>query len=549
MRRAVTDGSLRVNAVSGTYVVILGMNTTKDAAVGLLGFAIHRRDNTENREGWLEGFKTFEETEPNPVAGKRYSTLKHPVQSYLWADYIAESEHSYTYKVVPLYGTPRDLIRGASVEVTIDTEAEDEGRHSIYFNRGVAGSQAYVDKFENKNPDEVDDRRAYIWLSRGLEEALIGFIKQANGPRYKLYASFYEFNYEPVLLAFREASDSGAGVKIIYDARQDNPRVANEEAIKKVGIEDLTIKRTEGKSYISHNKFIVLEKDGTPIEAWTGSTNITKGGIFGQSNVGHVVRDEGVAKAYYDYWTRLSKDPTCSDLRKANAESTPDPRGDLTQPTLFPLFSPRDSLEALKWYSERMDKAEETVCLTAAFGVNTLFANILSKDKDYLRYLLLETRGNNFKVYSKDPDTQIAEGQIIADDTLLRWAREKLTGFNQHVKYIHNKFMLIDPLSELPTVITGSANFSDASTKENDENMLVICGDKRVADIYLGEFFRLFNHFYFRHVVSNMESEDPEKKNIGYLKPDDSWAKKYFVPGSIKEKQRELFGGKMEQTI
>jgi phosphatidylserine/phosphatidylglycerophosphate/cardiolipin synthase-like enzyme len=45
--------------------------------------------------------------------------------------------------------------------------------------------------------------------------------------------------------------------------------------------------------------------------------------------------------------------------------------------------------------------------------------------------------------------------------------------------------MLVDPLCDDPLIITGSANFSDASTTKNDENMLVIRGDTRVADIYL----------------------------------------------------------------
>ena len=40
----------------------------------------------------------------------------------------------------------------------------------------------------------------------------------------------------------------------------------------------------------------------------------------------------------------------------------------------------------------------------------------------------------------------------------------------------------------IPIVVTGSANFSNASCVDNDENMLVIRGDKRVADVYLGEF-------------------------------------------------------------
>jgi phosphatidylserine/phosphatidylglycerophosphate/cardiolipin synthase-like enzyme len=65
------------------------------------------------------------------------------------------------------------------------------------------------------------------------------------------------------------------------------------------------------------------------------------------------------------------------------------------------------------------------------------------------------------------------------------------TGLNSHVRYIHNQFMLIDPLSDDPIVIGGSANSSAASTEDNDENMLVIRGNRRAAGIYLGEFMRL----------------------------------------------------------
>jgi phosphatidylserine/phosphatidylglycerophosphate/cardiolipin synthase-like enzyme len=37
--------------------------------------------------------------------------------------------------------------------------------------------------------------------------------------------------------------------------------------------------------------------------------------------------------------------------------------------------------------------------------------------------------------------------------------------------------MLIDPLSADPIVVNGSANFGQASTRRNDENMLVVRAD------------------------------------------------------------------------
>ena len=154
----------------------------------------------------------------------------------MWGDYTAKPAHDYTFEVVPLYGKPKELIKGCRVKVRIRTEREDIGKHVVYFNRGVAGSQAYAWKFSNLSPDEVPDRKAYIWLSRGLEEALLTFIAQANRPETGLRASVYEFNYQPVLKAFKAAYEAGADVKIIYDARQDPPDRTTCEAIAAVGL-------------------------------------------------------------------------------------------------------------------------------------------------------------------------------------------------------------------------------------------------------------------------------------------------------------------------
>jgi len=549
MRKYVNPGDFSITAISGTYVVILGINAKKDAIKDLLGFAIHRTDHTENEQYWLKGFKTFRETEPDPTPGALFSTLEHPIQSFLWGDYTAKTDHKYTYKIVPLSGKPKNLQQGPAVKVTIETESEDKGTHAIYFNRGVAGSQAYARKFGNINPDKLPKDRsieAFKWLSRNLEEALLKFIKQADNSEFALRASVYEFNYMPVLEAFKEAAKRGADVKIIYDSRQDDPKIANDKAIDEAGIRKLMIRRTRNKSYISHNKFIVLLKNDKPLELWTGSTNITKGGIFGQANVGHIIRESKVATKYYEYWQQLSGDPANKNIRSWIQDNMPDPKTDPFEPfqanTITALFSPRKTLDVLKWYAECMDHANATVCLTAAFGVNVLMAEVLAKDKDYLRYLILERQGDNYNVFSKDRDVQIAVGSELSEGALQRWTREVLTGYNLHVKYIHTKFMLVDPLSHNPTVISGSANFSDASIQKNDENMLVIQGDTRVADIYLGEYFRLFNHFYFRYLENLKKAKrGSEERERIYLKPNDTWTKPYYEK-SVKEKQRQLFG-------
>lgn len=543
MRKRVTRQGISVQAISGTYVVTLGFNATEEARIGLLGFALKRTDHTEDESYWLRGFKTFRSMIPNPQPGQTYTLLEHPIQAFLWGDYTAKPAHDYTYEVVPLYGQPKNLVQGQPVRVRIRTERENAGKHVVYFNRGVAGSQAYAWKFGNRSPDEVPDRKAYIWLSRGLEEALLAFIAQANGPDRGLYASVYEFNYPPVLAAFKAAYDAGADVRIIYDARKNPPLEATREAIDAVGLpQEILIPRTASKSYIAHNKFIVLLKRKRPVQVWTGSTNITRGGIFGQANVGHLVRDSKVAQKYLEYWHLLAGDPENKVLRPALGGLTPD-LVDLPEPGCTPIFSPRPDLAMLRWYASRMDAATQTALLTAAFGVNPLLAAVLNKDRDYPRFLLLEKRGNNYDIYSADPDVHVSIGSHLGPDSLYQWAAERLTGFNVHVQYIHTKFMLVDPLTDDSLVVTGSANFSDGSVKENDENMLVIRQDRRVTDIYLGEFMRLFNHFYFRYHANRVRQlEEGEEPRGVFLIEDDSWTNRYYNPASTRFKMRQLFG-------
>ncbi len=542
MRIRENNKDITVQAIAGTYVVLLGMNANESARKGLLGFAIQRQDLTENEQYWLAGFRTFKETAPNPKPGSLVTTHEHPIQAFLWGDYTAKPDHHYKYTVIPVYGQPKKLEYGDGITVDVNTENEDQGKYAIFFNRGVAGSQAYARKFGNKKPNEVPDNAAYKWLSRGLEEAIIEFIGQANGKDYSLRASVYEFSWPNVLNAFKKAATI-ADVKIVYDCRKPNPKKTSDTAIKKAGLRDYMIKRKSNPSYISHNKFIVLLKNGKPIEVWTGSTNFTEGGIFGQSNVGFIIRDSEIAEKYLEYWNDLAKDTPAKTLRHTNIENTPDLSGAPSK-GITPIFSPRPDLNILEWYAQRMGSAKNVLGFTAAFGVNKMLADVLAEDGNDLRYILLEKKGPTFNQFSKVKNNMIALGTVLDQNViektkLYRWLGESLTGLNTFVEYLHTKYFFLDPLSNDPTVISGSANFSVASTKNNDENMIIIHGDTSVADIYLGEFMRLWDHFYFRDIVSRLSKESTVDSS--YLRPDDSWTDKFFKQGLIHEKVRLAF--------
>ena len=76
----------------------------------------------------------------------------------------------------------RALAEGGGVEDRITTGNDDSDTHAIYFNRGIAGSQAYTRKLGNRRPDQVPDCEAWRWLSSGFSEAILDFIGKAQGP-------------------------------------------------------------------------------------------------------------------------------------------------------------------------------------------------------------------------------------------------------------------------------------------------------------------------------------------------------------------------------
>lgn len=547
MRNYAKSGPLSVHAIAGAYVVMLGIDMEQAATEGVLGFAIMRTEHgRQGGEMWLKSLRVFPDVpvEPGPV-----STEEHPIQAFFWADYTTRYGHEYTYRVVAMRGEPGALEPGEDVEVRIATETEDEGTHAVYFNRGAAGSQAYTRKFGDRTPDDDDaDREIHRWLSRGLFRAMLDFIYRADGPEWGLRAAAYEFQQGAVLGAFKRASEKGADVKIVFDARKkkNGPAEANRDAIDDAGIEGLTIPRTASPSAISHNKFIVLLHNDEPVEVWTGSTNFTEGGIFGHSNCGHVVRDASVAQAYFDYWKQLAADPEMKDLRPWTDEAFPTPE-QLPPEGTSAVFSPRSNLDMLTWYADRMDAADTAVFLTAAFGVNDLFEEVLEDEKPYLRYVLLESEDEDMERLNRHRLNEVVVANILPSNAFeswleQRWLEEHLTGLNLHVKYIHTKYMLIDPLGPDPLVIAGSANFSDASTRKNDENMLVIRGDARVADLYLSEFMRLFNHFQFRD-LANARSATGSHRERAFLATTDAWKDGYYREGSPKYLERRYFAG------
>lgn len=588
MRVLATAGDFRVKAIAGTHVVLIAIDCPEQRRHGLMGFAFKRElAGAAGEAKWLRSLKVFRSIVPDPKSAKdpadpakprRFSTHEHPIQSFLWSDYTAQPHTKYKFTVAPMYGAPGALQPAPGLEFEITTEKELDRGHGIWFNRGAIASQAFAREFDNVgpeprgNPDPNDPRTK--WLSRGLLEACLRYIRDTPAGD-GLRVAAYEFTYKPVLDALKAALDRGVDVRIIYhDTTQEGGKGkrANEAAIAASGLPakhgGRTVLYPRAKTKIPHNKFIVRLEGGTAAtQVWTGSTNFTPSGFLGQTNVGHLVADDATARQYLAYWEKLKSDPDLDAARAAAMKLTPNPPALIAPNSIARVFSPRPKSEMLGWYGGRIKDAAANVMFTAAFGVSDRLVPPLAAARDFLRFILMEKPPTDKlrKQLAADRDLVIAYGAVlgemyafkdgkpvarrpIEEFELDKWFleeehyRPKNEGF---VFFIHTKFLLIDPLSADPLVCSGSANFSSNSLLQNDENMLLIRGDTRVADIYLTEFDRVFRHFYFRDVANEIEAKhaagDVGAAKGAFLDENDRWTDSYFRPGAFKTRRRAMF--------
>ncbi len=110
-----------------------------------------------------------------------------------------------------------------------------------------------------------------------------------------------------------------------------------------------------------------------------------------------------------------------------------------------------------------------------------------------------------------------------------------------NIFFVHTKILMINPLSDDPLVFTGSANFSDDSLRNNDENMMLIRGDTRVADIYMTEFDRILRHFYFRDVAAETADDGKSGEAVFLKDKPEEWLKSNFTKGAFKDRRRRMF--------
>lgn len=348
-------------------------------------------------------------------------------------------------------------------------------------------------------------------------------------------------------------------------------------------------------AHIGHNKFaVLLDKHGKPIVVWSGSTNWTKTGLCAQSNNAIIIESDAVAKAYFDYWTRLHADklpipvplsaPLASDqgpaLRKADAKpnsttldhgktkvdlwyspntpKTGTPKTRTVPPDLQFVFSlmkqAKDAIFFLVFNPGRTDAEAEDVNTVVSAGIDfgrldpklTVFGAI--SDPTALPGFVAPPKDENAP---KIPPAAIFSPAGVPNVLMIRAAaiNDLIGDFQRELlsaghAIIHDKIVVIDPMSETDcVVITGSHNLGFKASYANDENMLVLRGNRPLALAYTTHVLDIYDHYKFRAVLEQqtreamLKGKPPPKRPTGkgFLQTTDAWQDPYISGEKGKE--------------
>ena len=543
-------GPFSAVALVGTHSAVIGWDIDADAdRRGLLGFAVRRADfdpatGEMLRLDWLKGQKRFA---CSPDLGVEVRTNEAPFQRFHWNDYTLDADKSYLYEIFPAFGEPCALELGDPLQLPFRPSAESVDDVGIYFNRGVTSAQAYLDRFKGAHPDQVEDGAAHAWLSRGLKESLLDFIRRA-GRGDVLHVAIYEFHDKEVAEALKNASTKQkAEVEIVVHSANDKATKESKANLREHGLEDIAILRSNVGN-ISHNKFAVLLTGGEPKTVWTGSSNFSENAFYFQTNNAIVLPQPEVAGIYEAYYQVLREDPVLGrptqgeELAQDKVEAVNAAYRAPANLDSSVLFSPVRRDHVIDATIELLRSAKSAVFVSAPFAMEKPIVEALGQnDARILEYGLVNTTAKKKIDGLKRKYTRFITPSVLKTYMGRKWDAK---AFGAHK--IHSKLVIIDPWGREPAILVGSSNHSDESCRKNDENNLLIRGDRRIIAVMTTEFLRMYDHYKSRDFINSIQ-DSTAAADDKFLKESEVWAATSFNPQSRSHKfrDREVFAGKI----
>jgi phosphatidylserine/phosphatidylglycerophosphate/cardiolipin synthase-like enzyme len=117
--------------------------------------------------------------------------------------------------------------------------------------------------------------------------------------------------------------------------------------------------------------------------------------------------------------------------------------------------------------------------------------------------------------------TAVEDAMLLGD-----LGAEQLTARGNVGAIIHDKLVVIDPRLDECVVVLGSHNLGFKASYSNDENMLIIRGNKDLAAAYAVHILDVYDHYRFRAYETERQTNGG-KKWSGFLDTNDGWQDDY----------------------
>ncbi len=533
-------GQVVVRAYTSPTLVLLAMDWEAGKNYpDFLGFAILRSPGFHpgEQDGYLLNKVGF--APPSPNSQSLPSNVS-PIQKFLWWDSAIHDKdrgQTFMYTITPVRGTsPQDLKlehQSASqpLQVTIPPIQRDDV--STWFNRAVVSSQSFAHEF----PDPAKDlENAMAWLSNGMQDA---FSQILTGARHVSGAIYHLTDNEWVVPDLRAFNGD---LSLVYEDRSNDTTSASAIKILAKARPHTFTGYKRSKTNIMHNKFLVDLNNG---RVMAGSANFTPEGITSQANLLHIFNSKELSDLFDQRQQVLQSDPSIPATAKGAGWSkiinvgpasvrvffSPEPAKErksidtviaavkaAKQSVEFCMFDPTDPdlLKALlavgddpnhpkvlygllNAISDPSAKAgasagsgEPPTQPSASAQIKVTLFNRSRKDRKVLAYSYFKP-GNAPAGFL--PELNAVD---MTSKSTLRPKKGSSKRGGPPAVHIHHKFIVVDAETKSPVIYTGSANLSNNSTHRNDENLLEIKGSLELAQTYLAEFIRLYEHYRAR---------------------------------------------------
>jgi phosphatidylserine/phosphatidylglycerophosphate/cardiolipin synthase-like enzyme len=567
-----TSGALTLAAYPGDNMVLVAMSLSDSAvnaqAKNLAGFAVFRKVGNGAEEAIPNrlNFTAQVTRDTKPADSEWTPSSDAPFQKFRWVDVLTDDfDSAVTYRVVAKYfkGNGPAMTDGPSASVTVQPPALAHSKFRIAFTRGYASSQAYVDKFQNKDIrpkqksatfDTKPYQPQYEWLGGDAHKQLFDFIAECDADNSaKMDVLAYDLDEPDVIKAFCNWGKQGRLRAILDNAKlHTKPGAVEITAAKmiKAAAGDGNVKQGCFARY-QHNK-VIIKRDkasGAAQKVLFGSMNFSLRGIYIQAN-NVMVSDDATTASYFaaafdEAWNDNVKAGPFAKSAIAQKYNTISAVNTSALPQSAVALSPHsDSAISLDPVSSAIRAAKSSVLYavmepTGGGPVLQTLRAIAAKPIIF-SYGTVET--------DKGLAVQNASGEMgavtsfgfLKDKVPEPFKKEWNGGNGMH---IHHKFIVVDFNVGNPVVFTGSSNLSSGGEEANGDNLIQI-HDPVIASMYAIEAVRLFDHYSFRKYMAKATAAAPlslwypGKPNAG-----PPWWKPYYDNTNIKFRDRYIFAG------